>query len=331
VFCRSLAAALPAFFLVACGYVGPVVPPSPELPVAITNLTAIERGDEIVIQFSTPPRTTDNLPIRRFSDIDLRIGPSVSPFDFDRWTASAKQIPVPEPAPNNDDDPVPHPITETIPVANWQGQRVDILVRTAGKKSGHLSQWSNRVTLDVIAPLLPPEVKQEATAQGYRLTWQVERPGLHYQVSRQAPGDKTPVAIGTADKGEYLDSTTQWDTRYVYTVIAQAELAESLPSKPVEVNDADTFAPSVPASITALAGPDTIEISWSRSPEPDLKGYFLYRSLNGTDWEKQADLLTLPTYSDRKVEHGKTYRYSVSAIDQNNNESARSAIAEVTF
>jgi hypothetical protein len=331
VFYKIVAAVLPALFLVACGYVGPVVPPSPQLPAAVTNLTAVERGDQIVIQFSTPPRTTDNLPIRQFSDIDLRIGPSVTPFDFDRWAASAKQIPVPDPPPDKDDDPVPHPITGTVPVAEWQGQHVDILVRTAGKKRGHLSQWSNRVSLDVIEPLSPPDVKQEATAQGYRLTWQEERPGLHYQVSRQGPADKAPVVFATVDKSEYVDGTAQWDTRYVYTVTAQASSAESLPSKPVRVNHPDTFGPSVPASITALAGPDSIEISWSRSPEPDLKGYFLYRSLNGTDWEKAGSLLTLPTYSDHKVEHGKVYRYSVSAVDQKNNESGRSPIAEVAF
>jgi fibronectin type 3 domain-containing protein len=42
-------------------------------------------------------------------------------------------------------------------------------------------------------------------------------------------------------------------------------------------------------------------------------------------------LLTLPTYSDHNVEHGKTYRYQVSAVDQKNNESAKSAVAEVAY
>jgi fibronectin type 3 domain-containing protein len=39
----------------------------------------------------------------------------------------------------------------------------------------------------------------------------------------------------------------------------------------------------------------------------------------------------LPAYSDHGVEHGKTYRYEVSAIDQKGNESARSAAVEVVF
>ena len=77
--------------------------------------------------------------------------------------------------------------------------------------------------------------------------------------------------------------------------------------------------------------PASIEVSWQRSPEPDLKGYYVYRSVNGGAFERQADLLTVPAFSDRTVEHGKSYRYQVSALDQKNNESARSPVAEVTF
>jgi hypothetical protein len=42
-------------------------------------------------------------------------------------------------------------------------------------------------------------------------------------------------------------------------------------------------------------------------------------------------MLTVPTFSDHQVEHGKTYRYEISAIDQKNNESAKSAAAQVAF
>jgi fibronectin type 3 domain-containing protein len=93
----------------------------------------------------------------------------------------------------------------------------------------------------------------------------------------------------------------------------------------------DIFAPSVPASITALAGPDSIEVSWQRSPEPDLKGYYVYRSVNGGPFERQGGLVTVPTFSDHNVEHGKTYRYEVSAVDQKNNESGKSAAAQAVF
>ncbi len=328
--------ALPAvvsytLILGACGYVGPVVPPSPELPNAITDLTAIERGDQIDIVFTAPVTTTDALPIKRFSEVDLRVGPAVTPFDFDRWADSAKPYDVSYPIPNGPEETKAAPIKRSIPVSEWRGKQVDIAVRTSVKKSGHFSQWSNRIALDVIPPLAPPEVKTEATRDGYKLSWPSERAGLHYQIKRQGPGDKAPLEIGTAENAEYVDTTSQWGTPYTYTVTARVGSAESLPSAPVSANAPDTFAPAVPAGLAALAAPASIELSWSRSPEPDLKGYYLFRSVNGAAFQKIGDLLSLPTYSDKNVEHGKEYRYAVSAIDQKANESARSAAAAVAY
>ncbi len=307
------------------------MPPSPELPNPVTDLAVVERGDNLIITFDTPPRTTDALAIKSFSTIDLRIGPAVTPFDFDRWAASARKYELPIPGPNDPDDPKPKPISKSVPVSDWQGQRIAVAVRTAVKKTDHFSQWSNRVALEVIPPLKAPVITVQGTKDGYKLTWAEEQPGLHYQVWRQGPHQNAPVQIGTAEKPEYVDTTSQWDTPYIYTVVAQQDLAESLPSNAVPANEPDTFAPSVPASITALAGPDTIEVSWSRSPESDLKGYYLYRSVNGSPLTRVGDLLSLPTYSDHNVEHGKTYRYAVSSVDQKNNESEKSSIAEVTF
>lgn len=308
-----------------------MVPPSPELPVAVADLSAKEQGDKIVIVFSTPPRTTDNLAIKNFSEIDLRIGPRPSPFDLEQWSASAKQYPIPPPEPNDPDDPRPQRVEKSIPAADWQGQSVAVAVRTAIKKRGHYSQWSNIVRLQVVAPLQSPEIKLEATAQGVRITWPAQGDGLHYDVYRQSPGSKSSAQVGTAEQNEYVDTTAQYDTPYQYSVVAVKDSAESLPSPPASITPKDIFPPSVPAAITGLATPTSIEVSWQRSPEPDLKGYYIYRSVNGGPFTRQGDLLTLPTYSDRSVEHGKTYRYEVSAIDQKNNESGKSAAAEVSF
>jgi predicted small lipoprotein YifL len=314
-----------------CGYVGPVLPPSPQLPTAVTDLHAIERGDQIVIAFSTPARTTDSLPIRRFSEVDLRIGVAAVPFDFDRWAAGAQQYSLTPPPPNDRDNPKAIAMTKSIPVDNWAGKRIAIAVRTAVKKSDHYSSWSNRVVLNVIAPLEPPVVKAEPTAQGVLLTFAEHVPGAQYRVFRQGPGDKQPVEIGTSDHPDYLDKTAQYDTHYTYTVIATTGSAESLISEPASINMSDTFPPSVPASITALAGPESIEVSWQRSPESDLKGYYVYRSVDGGPFERQDGLVSVPTFSDRNVQRGKTYRYEVSAVDQKNNESNKSAAAQASF
>src|SRR5579875_1736448 len=193
------------------------------------------------------------------------------------------------------------------PASSWQGQTIAVAVRTAVKKTDHYSQWSNRVVLTVIPPLQPPEVHVEAIPEGYRLTWTVERP-------------------------EYVDSTAKWDTPYTYSVVALLGAAESLPSPPVPVMHADTFPPAVPTGVTALATPDSIDVSWQRVTSPNLQGYYVYRSVNGGPFTRQGGLLAVPSYSDRNVEHGKTYRYAISSLSQKGFESAKSApSAEVTF
>lgn len=318
-------------FLTACGYVGPVLPPSPMIPDPVVDLGVIERGDHLVITFHVPPRTTDNVAIRRFSEIDLRIGPAIAPWDFERWAASATEYQLQAPPPGDPDDPQPIPMHDSIPVSAWQGQRVAVAVRTAIKTNDRYSQWSNRVVLEVLPPLAAPTVQAEATAQGVRLTWPAVAEGARYHVFRTAAGDKAPAELGTAEKNEYVDATAHYDTPYQYTVTAEKGAAESPPSEPFPITPRDIFAPSIPADVTALATPDSIELSWQRSPEPDLKGYYVYRAVGDGPFVKQGELVTLPAYSDHAIEHGKTYRYAITSVDQKNNESEKSAVAEVVF
>ncbi len=328
---RAAAAALCCLALSGCGYVGPVVPPSPQIPNAVTDLTVVERGDQLQISFTTPSRTTDNLAITKFSEVDLSIGPDLRPFDIARWGAAAKHYPVPPPPPTERDLARPNEMSYTVKVSDWVGKEVAIGARTAVKSGKNYSSWSNIEHVVVVPPLAPPQISVEATAAGYRITWQSEGPDTRYQILRQGPGEKVPVAIGQSDVPEYLDTSAKWDTPYTYTVTAARGIAQSLPSDRKSVQQRDIFPPAVPSALTALAAADSIELSWHRSPEPDLKGYYVYRSVGGGAFERQAGLVLLPTFSDRKVGHGATYRYAVSAVDQNNNESAKSSPVEVAF
>jgi len=316
--------------LAGCGYVGPVLPPSPLIPNGVTDLAVVQRGDRLFVTFRIPARTTDQVAIKNFSEIDLRIGPALVPFDFASWSPTAKQYPVPLPPPNDPNDPQPVAIATQIPASAVEGRHMVAAVRTAVKHERY-SSWSNRVLLDVVAPLEPPVVKAEPTAQGIALSWPAQRAGLTYRVSRQSLADKQPVVVGTADQPRFVDTSAQSDIEYRYTVTASQDLAESLSSDVVTITLIDKFAPSVPAGVTALAGPDSIEVSWQRSPESDLQGYYVYRSVDGAAFERQGALAPLPAYSDRKLEHGKTYRYEISSVDKKSNESAKSPPAETAF
>jgi hypothetical protein len=328
---RVAAAALTLILAAGCGYIGPVLPPSPQIPDAVTDLAAIERGKDIVIKFTAPVRTTDNLIIGKFADIDLRIGPEPVPFDFDKWAAGAKRVPVSSALAIDRNEPQAIPVDESIPANAWVGQHVVVAVRTSVKSTDHFSAWSNRATLNVIPPLDTPAAKATSTAKGILLTWEPVVRGAKYRIYRRQPTEETPLQIGESATADYLDTTAQFEIPYQYSVVAAKGTAESLPSEAVTITTNDIFPPSVPASITAVAGPDSIQISWQRSPESNLKGYYLYRSVNGGPFERIDGLILLPVYSDQNVQHGKTYRYEVSALSQTAHESAKSTPTEVQF
>ena len=327
----ALIALFASLILGGCGYIGPIVPPSPETPNPVPDVNVIERGDRLQISFTAPAKTTDNLKILKLSEVELRIGPEPHPFELENWASGARAYELSVPPPKAEDDSKPVAMSYEVPASDWAGQRIAVAVRSAVKNKKNYSSWSNVVHMNVLPPLQAPKLSIEATAQGYRLSLTDDGPNVKYRVFRQGPADKAPVQLGIADKPEYVDQTSQWDTLYTYSVVAANGPVESLASEKVSITHGDTFAPSVPAEVAALAAADSIEISWQRSPETDLKGYYVYRSVNGGAFERQGDLIALPTYSDHKVEHGKTYRYEISAVDQKNNESARSSAAEAVF
>ncbi len=324
-------AVLPSLLLCGCGYVGPVVPPSPRIPSQITDLAVVENGSDLVVTFTTPPRTVDNLAITKFSTIELRIGPDMQPMNVGVWENSSKEFDPPLPPPNEKDVARPFAIKYTIPAAEWTGQKIAVAVRTAVKNDRNYSNWSNFQHLEVIAPLLAPNLAVVPTAQGYRLTWNQERPGITYKVLRQGAPDQPPSLIGTSDKPEYVDGSALFGTNYIYSVVATKASTESPASNKVLVNFPDTFAPAAPVGLTGLATGNNVELSWQRSPEADLQGYFVYRSTNGAPFERLGGIINLPAYTDTKAQHGASYRYQISAVDRANNEGEKCAPFAVNF
>ena len=321
-----------ALLLSSCGYVGPIQPPSPQIPAQVKDLVAVERGDKIEVLFRTPSRTTDNVAIKKFSEIDLRIGPNVVPFDFGAWASGATAFQLPPPPAGDPFDPKPVPMTMSLSLAGFVGKQVTVAVRTAIKVGDHYSAWSNRAVLDVVEPLKTPvDLKIADSANGIVLDWPPVDAADGYRILREAPGETKLTEIGKTERPHFVDETSQFDIPYTYAVVALHKGAESLPAELPPHTAIDKFPPSVPSGVAALAGPESIEVSWQRSPEADTAGYFVYRSVDGSAFERFGEKVNLPAFSDRKVEHGKTYRYQISAVDLKNNESDRSAVVEVSF
>jgi hypothetical protein len=185
----------------------------------------------------------------------------------------------------------------------------------------------------VAPPERPAEVRAEATAEGVRLTWRAR--GDSFRIYRRTGSDGfAPVA--NAPQPSWTDSGAEFGQHYVYQVQTMVKLsnnaeAESDPSEECGITPEDRFPPTVPKGLNAATAPNSIELSWESDTEPDLAGYFVYRSAGAGPFSKIGEMVAIPSYSDRGVEHGKTYRYAVSAIDKTGNESARSGPVEATL
>ena len=308
---KSWVALSAAALLSACGYIGPPMPPSLDIPATITDLSVWESGDNIEFTFTLPDKTTGNLDLKSVRSIELRIGENVP-------DSKLVVLPIANPG----------PVTGQVPAQMWIGKTVVLMVRATGPK-GKASAWSNSISLVVIQPLAPPSAPELLNVvKGVELTW--TGTGPRYRIFR-AEGDGQPQPLADSDAPRYLDDTTVYGTRYRYLVQAiAAENQWSVVSEAAEITPVDVFPPAVPEGLSAVSAPQSIELAWTRNTETDFRGCNVFRSVDNAPFEKYASLVEGPAFSDSKIEAGKKYRYRVSAVDLTGNESARSAPAEAT-
>jgi hypothetical protein len=294
----------------------------------VTDLRVAQQEDRIVMHFTVPELTTDGLPLK-LGKVELLAGPyTQAPFSAEAWAAGAKTL---------DTSTVkPGPASVELTFSGWNSQEVFFRVRVLSDR-GKDGGWSEFANLRVIAPLRKPDsLKVDPTAQGVKLTWAGPREpaGVAFRIRRrEGKGDATEVA--TAAGYEWVDTQTRYGETYEYSVqslmTADGARAESAPSDPVSIVPVDRFPPAVPAGLTALAGPSSIELSWDPNTEPDFAGYFVYRAASGGALERLAGPLAAPSFSDKGARPGTAYKYAVSAVDQAGNESARSNAVDVTL
>jgi hypothetical protein len=303
--------AAPAFCLAfaGCAYVGEPMPPALNIPRPVAALTVEEVGSRIVMRFDPPQQTTEALPLQ-IRAIDLRVGP-VEPA---AWPGAATAVTVTE-------------NTGAIDAAPWIGKRIVAAVRVQSKQ-GKWSAWSPLAPLDVIEPLVTPAgVKAEAAPQGVRISWRdPARPGVSMRIERRS-GERFAEAGVVVKGAEFIDQQARFgeEQQYRLTLVLGTARSETFPTP--ALTPVDTFAPAVPANLTAVTGLGSVELSWDRPAESDLAGFRIYRDGARIG---PAEPVAAATFSDRTVQRGKTYRYAVSSVDQIGNESQPTAPVEIT-
>jgi hypothetical protein len=188
-------------------------------------------------------------------------------------------------------------------------------------------------------------------------------PHYFYRVLRSTEGAPQSTLVGEIQQGRQaqmrlVDNAFVWEKTYEYRVSVTTRIAtgtahacpgesSALPacqdSMDVEGEDSptvtvvarDTFPPAVPIALQAVFSgvgqKPFIDLTWNANTDADLSGYNVYRhDGSGQPVRINAELVKAPAFRDVSVASGKTYFYSVAAVDARGNESARSEQATET-
>lgn len=341
-----LAAALLTAGISGCASPGPARPPSLHLPRLATGLTATRTGDDVVLHWTTPDKTTDNLNVQPAltAEVCRELPPATA-------CTPVKRLAV---------HPGPTEAAESLPSQLTAGPAILLAYRvqlfnTKGRSAG-LS--SPAFAASGAAP--PPVVGLKATPvrEGAMLEWQPQPAAAAVELDRilvqtkapQKPSAKQPLQLTpspptevhlraggqSADPGGTIDPTAERGEIYRYT--AQRVRSVTLDGHALEIRSTlsptitvvmhDTFPPRTPTGLAAVPSTDGIDLSWEPNTEPDLAGYIVYRrqvSATGDAIGSPTRLTSTPTpapaFSDRTALPGQSYSYRVTAIDTAGNES----------
>ena len=177
----------------------------------------------------------------------------------------------------------------------------------------------SEVPLDDDAP--PPPVVTVAPGDGQvSLSWSSGA----YDVSSHRiyrDGDLMVVEPGTS----WTDHGLTNGRTYVYTVVAvDTSGNESDPSDPGTALPRDAVPPAAPTGLTAAAGDREVVLTWDAAPEPDVARYRVWR--DGV----QIAVVEDPAFPDTGLTGGRTYTYTVRAVDTSGNDSPASDPVEAT-
>jgi hypothetical protein len=213
---------------------------------------------------------------------------------------------------------------------------------------------SNQVLIPVAPTIVPPEqLSAKVEADGVLISWTeadvLPTPaGLtyRYRIERSPAGANAYIAVADVEpeaEGFYLDKTFAWETKYDYRITSVTLVhsegvnmaVEGDDSKSVATFTRDIYPPAEPSGLQAVFSSvgqkPFVDLSWAPNIESDLAGYNVFRRVgNGEPVKLNQQLVRVPSYRDDTVVPGKTYVYSVSAVDLRGNESSRSAVTSET-
>jgi hypothetical protein len=360
-FALLIASQVGASILAGCGMPGAPQPPSLNLPIPVNDLSAVRTGGQAVLTWTMPTKTTDKVLLK--GNIAVRVCRNETSAAHCSVAATLQLAPG---ADASFTDTLPTPLASgPMRVLNYSVELVNRKSRSAGlsnraeilageappaienltaemSKDGVLLRWapapteSPSIAIRFVRRLISPPTKQSDQSP----------------LPQSAEALEQTLLVEPADhRDRALDSNIRFGETYVYRAQRVArvtvggsilDLASPL-SPPLRIDAVNVFPPSAPKGLAAVAtagengSRPAIDLSWLPGAEASLAGYIVYRRDVGTSsavvaWQRisPAQPVVGPGYHDPNVQPGHTYAYSVTAVDQDGHESARSAEASDT-
>ena len=156
-----------------------------------------------------------------------------------------------------------------------------------------------------------------------------------FLVYRRAPEGEfgAPLAPNPVRALAYEDGTAKPGEKWCYvarSVVSTVPFVESAASNEACQVVADVDPPAPPVGLQVQLRDDGAHLVWSPSPERDVAGYEVYRSLDGSEPESIARLGVEQTaFIDTAPPPGRRLQYSLRAVDRAGNWSQLSRVVEV--
>jgi hypothetical protein len=205
---------------------------------------------------------------------------------------------------------------------------------------GDVASPSPEVRTAPLLSLAPPRtLKALGREQSVELSWEavstrsdgsVFSGFVGYNVYRRDAGGaygEAPLNNEPLRTTSYTDTAAKNDTTYFYTVRAVDSPAlpwrESLDAAEATATPRNVTPPGRPTGLTVVPGVGRAFLTWNENKEEDMAGYYIYRSAkSGRGRERLNEKpLARTTYSDETVVPGRSYYYTVTAVDRSGNES----------
>jgi hypothetical protein len=337
--------------MTGCGTPGAPQLPSLQLARPVDDLTASRKGNKVQLDWTLPRKNVDRTLVKNIPQSLICRHDGTALMSGCTMVATVPNPKLEEKHKGEESPAVRMKYVDTLPLALGEQNpagfvRYAVEILNSRERSAGLS---NQVLIPVAPTIAPPEqLSAKVEADGVLISWEgagvsAAPAGLTYRfrVMRSLAGANTYIALAEVEpepEGLYLDKTFGWETRYDYRILSVTLVhskginmaVEGDDSKATEVFTRDIYPPGEPTGLQAVFSSvgqkPFVDLSWAPNMESDLAGYNVFRSVAGEEPVKvNQQLVPVPSFRDNDVVPGKTYRYTVSAVDARGNESPHSA------